>query len=331
MKTRPNILDLKLWNTLSIGVGAVIWLLALVFSLSDFSQQTQIKLLIFFGIALITPLALRILQTFKPIDGFLPLEEILFWLQPAAIVLSGLALISGQGWVGGILSLGWAIFTLLMALNGLLSLVVKYPFFPIQALCLNMGMMFVAISGFWFWGYHVSSRFLGFSNTIVLLTAAHFCYISLGALILAGMIAPYMQRFRRLFNITALILIGSPMLVALGITITAQTGSVSILESIGATFMGGSFLLISLLTLYTIPAVISDKRAQTLLLISAAAPILSMVMAIAYPIGNYTGWWTITISDMLMGHAWVNAIIVVGIGLIGWLLVPPLLGENNRS
>jgi hypothetical protein len=45
-----------------------------------------------------------------------------------------------------------------------------------------------------------------------------------------------------------------------------------------------------------------------------------MLFACAYALGAATRIWTITISQMILAHGWVNALVFGLCGLLGWRL-----------
>jgi hypothetical protein len=45
-----------------------------------------------------------------------------------------------------------------------------------------------------------------------------------------------------------------------------------------------------------------------------------MLVAGAYALGTATGAWTITVSQMIVVHGWINALAFGLCGLLGWRL-----------
>jgi hypothetical protein len=108
-------------------------------------------------------------------------------------------------------------------------------------------------------------------------------------------------------------------MVAAGYTLAQFTGS-QYLESAASTLLALSLILMTLLSLrFVIPTTISSV-AKGLLIASNTAVFFTMLAVGAYAAGNATGAWTITISQMIIIHGWINALVFSLCGLLGWRL-----------
>lgn len=165
---------------------------------------------------------------------------------------------------------------------------------------------------------------LGFSQTTVLLTAVHFHFITLAALMMTGLTGQIIQQRQRgspwkLYRMLTGCMLVAPLLVATGITVTQVTGRRE-LESTAATLFALCLILIALFTLrFIVPSTV-PLLARGLLLVSSASVVFTMVFAGAYALGAATKLWTITISQMILVHGWVNALVFGMCGLLGWWL-----------
>src|SRR5690606_24380069 len=115
------------------------------------------------------------------------------WVQlPAAAALLW-ALGRGPGPSVGLWSVPWLLVTIWTALVGL-SRARAHGFRPIPELSIDAGLGMVAVGGAWATASCLGLRPLGFSDTIVLLTAAHFHYAGFVLPVLAGLAARRAQR-----------------------------------------------------------------------------------------------------------------------------------------
>jgi hypothetical protein len=111
----------------------------------------------------------------------------------------------------------------------------------------------------------------------------------------------------------------NPLLVATGITVTQVTG-MSSLESAAAILLALCMILMALFNFCFVVPVTASLFARGLLIFSSTAVVFTMLFVCAYVLGNVTGLWVITISQMILVHGWVNALIFGFCGLLGWRL-----------
>ena len=295
------------WNLLSILGGGFAWLAAVLLAQKGFFDQ--VELLLFFGMAVVTPLALR-LGAFGTAH---PLHHTLILLQPICAGLAGLSFVTDLAW----LVLPWVGMVLGMAGWGAVRLLPR-PMTTLEELCIDVGFLYVAVSGVWLLAYAFEVNLLGFSRAIVALTVAHFTFISLGALMITGMLGrnlPKEGRLWGLYRIGAMGAILSPALVATGITFSLTV------EVIATALLAASFLMLSVVTL--LGGLPNPRQARVLVAISASSLFITLALAFAFPLGRYTGWWDLDLSEMLRWHGWLNALGFVFLGLLGWNLVMP--------
>lgn len=163
------------------------------------------------------------------------------------------------------------------------------------------------------------ARPLGFSSTIVALTAVHFHY--------AGFIAPTLiskleqqlsssPRNLRLVQLTRVGVLAATPLTAAGITLTPVFGA------LGASLFGIGLGISSLVTLIVTRS-LTDRVGVVLLRISAASVLVAMVLAVLYAVGQWLGTPAPTIATMTRTHGLLNALGYSLAGLIGWKVVEP--------
>jgi hypothetical protein len=283
----------------------------------------DLKLILLLALFVIIPLAVP----FVPFPKESGLLRDLFWLvmflQPFAALLGGASLVLDTGLLAAACAIAWLLFTVLMALIGMIWLLHRSARQMANA-CLAIALVYVPIGSLWLVFDRLGIQPLGFSRVIVLLTAVHFHFITLAALIITGLTGHAIQATqidfaRKVYRVLAACMLVGPILVAGGITLTQVMG-VRFLETVGACLLALSLLLIALLNIrYVVPATVS-LLTKGLLFFSSMSVVMSMLFAGAYTLGAETGVWTITISQMIIVHGWVNALAFGFCGLLGWRL-----------
>ena len=311
----------KRWLSLTALVGGVMWFIAWASHLDQRSFLDEIELLFFFGVAVITPLAMQ-LGLCSDRNGQIPLIfRIAIGFHPFVIIAVALSLRVDSPFIALILAGFWQLQTLLLAGYGLQRLLPR-PTLAIEELCIDAGHIYVAVSGVWFLAYSVDYRLLTFDSVFVLLTAVHFTFISLGALIIAGMIGRSMfgTPIWKFYRLLAWIIVISPALVATGITVTQFSGRLW-LEVGSVLILASSFLMLALLYFYKgLPAPFSKR---VLSVLSLSALLVTMSIALAYSLGRFTGWWSLSLIQMVQWHGWLNAIGFAFCGLLALYINTP--------
>ena len=166
---------------------------------------------------------------------------------------------------------------------------------------------------------------LGFGVHTDLLTAVHFPFIALAALLIPGLTGQIIQTPQRAqhgissaaYRIAALGVLIDPLLVALGLTVAQVTG-LHFLDTAPADLLALSLIVISLLGLRFVVPATTSRLAQVLLVLSYTTVFFTMLAAFAYALGVATGAWIITIPQMILIHGLENALVFGFCGLLGW-------------
>lgn len=306
-------IDLMKWNTISLLGGTFIWGL-LTFYLFDATLTSHLNLLLLFAILLMTPLVLGVIITPDRYGNHSSIYRIVVISQPFAAGLAIISFIMPTGILASLPALGWLLFTGLIALFGLVRLLPRGRS-RIDEVCIDFGLLYLPIGGLWLVLSRAGFNPLGFGHLIVLLTAIHFHYISLTALVMAGLIGRRLSQTYgfawRIYSLMARCLIVSPILVAIGITFSLT------LEVLGAVLLAMSIItLTGLNLLLIIPKTRHSFFVKTLHLISSSTILLTMTLAALYALGRFTSFWTVTIPYMVQIHGLGNAL---GFGLCGLL------------
>lgn len=310
-------------TALNFSIGIVVWIVLFVASLNQWSYLAQIHLLIVFGISMLTPLSFR-LAILNHGDEFNDkLAHVILLTQPIIPILSVGSLLMDMGLVAGLLAFGWFGQTGLMALFGVMRWW-KRPTHQLEDLCIDVGLVLSNVSGIWFLFYRLSGEFFGFSGVLVPLTAAHFVTIGMGALIIAGMMGKQvrlMGDLTRSYRAIAWTTLISPLIVAIGITLTNLTNTVSIIEVIGTVLLATSFVALASYYLINIRTSIKQPIATLFLTLSAITLFITMALALGYSLGGFTELFHFSIPDMVQWHGWLNALGFAGLGIVGWNFV----------
>ncbi len=309
------------WLLVTTVVGGIAWIIAWVIYLRQPNLLSEIELLLFFGVAVTTPLALR-LAAQPDRSGKLPLlYRITVYLHPAAVICVGLALWLPHGLPAAGFALVWQAQTGLLALYGLTRFLAR-PVFAVEEVCIDAGLAYVPVSGVWLIAYTAGFPLLTFDPTIILLTAVHFTFISLGGLVIAGMTGRrlYGAGAWPVYRVIAVLTVLSPALVAVGITFTQFAGRLW-LEAGSVVVLAASFLMLALL--YTSGGLPERRAARVLIVPSALALFVTMGFALAYSLGRFTGLWLVSIATMVQWHGWLNAVGFVFFGLLAWNMAVP--------
>jgi hypothetical protein len=301
------------WHNASFVLGSIVWLVAFAAPNAP-GTEPQLQRLLLLAILVLTPLALALVP--GPREQVSRLYTPLIMAQPFASLLGAATFLLPVGPIAGALAAAWLVFTALAALYGLMRLLPKRLNTPLEEVCISLALMYWPVGAGWLVASRLGLHPLGFGDVVVLLTAVHFHFIPLAALILTGMIGRIMRNKRPaawgVYRAAALGLMISPAFVALGITYSL------VLESIAAAILALSMTVLALLSLLFVLPDIYPLRARLLIGLSALSVLAAMAFAGAYALGRLTGAWAITIPTMVQFHGWVNGIGFGLAGLLGW-------------
>jgi hypothetical protein len=273
------------------------------------------KLMLGFAFVVITPLALRLAT--DPGARYPQIYRFAIRFQWIAAICGVISVALSDGIPAKILALPWLLETGLIALWGAARFFSRRNY-RLDELVLDAGLAYTAIGGAWFVIWRFGLTPFDFGTTIIILTAVHFHYISLTALVFAAMVGRTLTKHRTLYQAAAIGRIIAPQFVAAGITL-----SVVAVELIGAIIIAASLVTMSVFTLRLIVPTIEQPVPKYLLAISAGIVIFTMAFAVAYPLGRLSDWWGLSFADMLRWHGVLNALVFGFCGLLGWFLLAP--------
>jgi hypothetical protein len=285
---------------------------------------SDLQIVLLLALFVITPLAVPLVLRPKE-DRFLSqLFALVLFLQPLASLLGGVAFFLNTGLLAALFAVVWFLFTGLLATCGLVRIrqMLSLRRMSLADLCLAVAWLYLPVGSTWMvlacWGLQP----LGFGVHTDQLTAVHFHFIALAALVITGLTGQTIQAtqhgmFRTAYRIAVLGVLIDPLLVAAGLTFAQVTG-LQFLDTAPADLLALSLILLSLLGLRFVVPTTTSRFAQVLLILSYTTIFFTMFFAGAYTLGVATGIWTITIPQMIAIHGLENALVFGFCGLVGW-------------
>lgn len=311
---------LRLWNRGSTLLGSLIWLVQwFVLPVSD-ETTTLLNRLLLLAMLVIVPMGLSLAAP-PQVNGLSwRCYMVALLMQPFAAIAATAGFFFPNGPASALMILPWLITCILMALTGLLRLWERGSF-QLDELAIDAGLVYILVGAIWMLSARFGYQLMGFGATIVLLTAIHFHYAGFIAPLITGLVGRHIaqtnpQRWSLYQPIAWGVIFGVAML-AIGITISQLA---PIIELVAAILFAFSMLSCAMLLLLVVMPTINGLIRQLLLQISGASLIISMLLAIGYAIGHYSGMAWISIPNMVQFHGWLNAVGFAGCGLLSWVL-----------
>lgn len=344
MQTKSR--NLTRWNVIATALGGAAWTAVMLLRLASIVMLDDLNTILLLAVLVMTPLALPLAAPpAVPGRRLAALGSALYQFaiiaQPPAALAGSIALFATTDSLLAILAASlWLLYTALLGLLGLVGLarMALARRLTLAGACLELALVYLPIGGAWFALARLGARPIGFSPTIVQLTAVHFHFITLAALVITGCTGLALhggqrRAMRRAMRIsiraaTIGMLVG-PLLVAAGIMLT-QIGSQDRPKSIAAlhapesgaaVLLALSLMAVAILSLvFIVPAAGAAPLARVLLAISGVSVLLTMALAAAYAVGGATGSRTLTVAQMIAVHGWLNGLAFGLCGLLGWRL-----------
>ncbi|MFL5802073.1 MAG: YndJ family transporter [Roseiflexaceae bacterium] len=301
-------------------IGGLAWLLLFAITLPGDTTTATIARLLLLAVLVVVPLALPLAAPPAGASRAALPHRAALLCQPFAAALVVLALLAPAGIPAALLASGWLLLSGLAALTGLFRLLARRNV-RADELCIDAGLLYLPIGAVWLLFNRIGFGPLGFGDTIVILTAVHFHYAGFAAPILAGTagrrIAAARPALWPLFRLVAAGVIAGIALVAAGITLARFT---PVIEVAAAVLFAASLLALAALVLLVVVPTMRGRLAQTLLAISAASLVVTMLLAGGYALGRFVAGPLIDIPRMVQFHGWLNALGFVLCGLLAWTL-----------
>ncbi|SHF91629.1 YndJ family protein [Ornithinibacillus halophilus] len=216
-----------------------------------------------------------------------------------------------------ILTLTYFIFTLGIAWYGLRRLLQR-GLIQIEECMIDFGLMFIAMGGAWFVAYKLNID-TGFSTMLTWLTAIHFHYSAFLLPIFLGFLGRIYSS--KAYNVICVLILVSPIIVALGITFSTTIELLSVLI-----YIVGIYSLI----LFSYKATFRNHWQKWFIRVSFMALGITILFSLVYAFGNFSNNYTITIDFMLRFHGLINVGAFAAVGLIGWYIDTPEATSRNE-
>jgi len=284
--------------------GSLVWLAWL--TLSDVGPVE--------GLLVLSPLVLHplVMQLVAHDDDPVLLRRLLTWLQlPAASALVA-SFVVDKGTLAAGLAAPWLAVTGLTAVYGFVRLW-RRGLKPAWAVSMDAGLVFIAIGAMWTVASRYGMRPLGFSDTIVLLTGAHFHYAGFVLPVLAGLVARAHER--RITDVAAWGVVAAVPATAIGITYSP------IIEVVAAYGLSACGFAIAIGQL-TIARNAKLSAASLLMGLSSLSLMLAMTLATVYATGEFRGLPWPSIPEMAQFHGTLNALGTCLLGIWAWTMEP---------
>ncbi|MED4730752.1 YndJ family protein [Aneurinibacillus migulanus] len=291
-------------------VGFVLWIGSLVLFPLGYIER-----LLLFAFFITVPLALFVVEHPGRDGETSRLYRMIVRLHLPMAVIGTLSFAYPAGKLAGLLSLSWVLFTCLIGLYGLLRFL-KRGFYFLEEFCIDAGLMYMTLGGFWFAAHRFDFDIMNFGSLIILLTAIHFHYSSLAVPIFTGLLGRTMEK-TKLYRWMAAGNVISPLLIAVGITYSRTV------EWLAVIFFACCLLVY---VYYTFRMICVEKKGgvtKASLTLSSLSLLLTMGFAVSYGIGRGFGIQWVSIPTMVLIHGTGNTFGFVFLGLLAWTSIRP--------
>lgn len=308
------------WGQASALLGGLCWLVLLAAAPGGGTSTGAIERLLLLAVLVVAPLALTLVATPERTGRHSRPYRLARLVQPFAAALAAAAFFLPAGVPAALLTAGWLLFTILVALFGLVRLLPRGVVRADEA-CIDAALLSLPVGGLWLLLSRAGANPRGFGDTTVLLTAIHFHYTSFAAPILAGLAGRALPAgapiVRWAFRFVAAGVIAATPLIAIGIAFSPA------LELVAVVWLVLSLLLLSLLVSLAIVPRVRGHAVRGLLLVSGAAVVVPMLAVGLNAAGAALGGPTVNAARMVGLHGAVNALGFVLCGLLAWAIVRP--------
>lgn len=282
----------------------------LLFLILTWSQFHILEAIVLFSILVFIPIIFLLLDWRQRDETVLPLAKWTMLIYPLASGSAVLAFVVDSPFFATV----WFAYTILVAVMGV-SRVLERGLKPLSELAIDSGLIYVSLGGFWFVATVMNMEVMDFSPYIIFLTAVHFHYSALVIPIMVGLLGRLGLKHQRLYTAVTIIIIISPMTVAIGITYSRIIEFVAVIIYLTAFYLYGYLVL---------TATFKNVMAKALVSLSALILLLTIAFSLYYAYGRVTSSLTLSIDQMVWIHGVVNALGVLLPALIGWSLEKPL-------
>lgn len=234
----------------------------------------------------------------------------------AAVGFVGASVVTRGLWAVALAS-PWFVVTLWLAMRGLMFFWRSFfafhdrskPIVTPSETCIHVGMVFVAVGGFWAMVAKNGTEAFGYSYDIVRLTGVHFHFAGMGLPVIAANVVKRLPG-RVGWPISGAVLLGIP-LVGVGIVASPTIEIVGVaLLTLGCVSVAGRQIWLGVRS--------SDPATLIYLCVSSLGLFVGMTLAVIYAWGEFTHDQRLPIPTMAATHGLANGIGFTLCGLLGW-------------
>lgn len=321
VSTHPSIGGIAVTDVSALG-GAVVWIVAVLGG----ELGTIVEQALALAPLVLVPLGMGMAAT-PPFDGttgrFYRAAVI---GQPVGAFLLLISLVLPSGGVGtAMAAVPWVFVTGLLGFTALTRTLQRGPW-PLAETVIDAGFAYSIVGSVALVLHHLGITFW-FKPIIILLTAVHFHFAGFVLPVLTGLAGRALgERAGTGFRVLAGVVLFGPAFIAIGISFSPLIEVLAV---------GGFTVAVAVLGGYITVRVVPERpRLQgVLVVVSSLVLPMSMVLALGYAIGTFTGisLLELSISRMITLHGALNTFGFALLGTVGWRLAVPRADlKSNR-
>jgi hypothetical protein len=246
------------------------------------------------------------------------------WLQYPAALLTLFSVMSNKMWgfegtaIPGMLSLGWLLFTLLLGIYSLTTIVMAKG--KAAEIAIGAGLVYFFIGGMWFTLYQYQVNLFNANVATHALSSVHFHFSSAIVPIFIGALGRIMTKKSWYPWVVAIDIIG-PLLIASGMIFSKP------IEYVGVALFACNIVFYTAYLLAYLRKNALNMQASFFLGLSCLAFYTVVVISIFYPL--LKNMYSLTILDFIPIYGALHAFGFVLCGLIGWVYMLDSIQEKK--
>lgn len=293
----------------------------------DYFQFELVEKFLLFAAFVIVPLVISLLNHDEKNTHQRVIYAAMKWLQFPAALFTLASVMSNKMWglestaIPGTLSLGWLLFTLLLGIYGLATIVSSKG--RAAEVAIGAGLVYFFIGGIWFTLYQYQLDLFQANPATHALSSVHFHFSSAIVPIFIGALGRIMTKKSWYPWVVAIDIIG-PILIAIGMIFSKP------IEYVGVTLFACNIVVYTAYLLAYLRKNTLDIKAAFFLGLSCLAFYTVVVISIFYPL--LKNMYSLTILDFIPIYGSLHAFGFVLCGLIGWVFMVDFIKEKaNQS
>ncbi|WP_338553911.1 YndJ family transporter [Paenibacillus sp. KS-LC4] len=291
----------------------------------DYFQFELVEKFLLFAAFVIVPLVILYLNDDEKSKHQRMIYAAIKWLQFPAALFTLASVMSSKMWglggtaIPGLLSLGWLLFTLLLGIYGVTTIVIHKG--KIAEIAIGAGLVYFFIGGIWFTLYQYQLNLLQANPATHALSSVHFHFSSAIVPIFIGALGRIMTKKSWYPWVVAIDIIG-PILIAIGMIFSKP------MEYMGVILFACNIMIYTTYLLAYVRRNPLNNKAAFFLRLSCLAFYTVVVLSILYPL--LKNMFSLTILDFIPIYGALHAFGFVLCGLIGWVYLVDAMKKNAR-